>query len=124
MIQALVSLVLALPLLTPEVALAEVRAERVPYRHGDLQLEGYVAWDDSRSGKRPGVLLVHEWWGLNDYVRGRAEQLASMGFVAFALDMYGTGKVTNHPDQAGAWMKDVQANVKGWREREIGRAHV
>ncbi len=115
MIRVLVSL--ALLLLAAELAVAEVRTERVPYRHGDLQLEGYLAWDDALPGKRPGVLVVHEWWGLNDYVRGRAQQLAGMGFVAFALDMYGKGKVTDHPDQAGTWMKEVQANVKGWRER-------
>ncbi len=122
MIRALVSLVLLL--LTAEGAVAEVRTERVPYRHGDLHLEGYLAWDDALSGKRPGVLVVHEWWGLNDYVRGRAEQLARLGYVAFALDMYGKGKVTDHPDQAGAWMKAVQANVEGWRARAMAGLEV
>lgn len=115
MIRGLLSLVLLL--LTAGFAAAEVRTERVPYRHGDLQLEGYLAWDDAVPGKRPGVLVVHEWWGLNDYVRRRAEQLARLGYLAFALDMYGKGKVTNHPDEAGAWMKAVQANVTAWRDR-------
>ncbi len=126
MLRALLSLVFLL--LTADFAGAEVRTERVPYQHGDLQLEGYLAWNDAVPGKRPAILVVHEWWGLNDYVRGRAEQLARLGFVAFALDMYGKGKVTDHPDQAGTWMKAVQANVKGWRARasaglEVLRAH-
>lgn len=115
--RALLSFVLIL--LTAELAVAEVQTKRVAYRHGAVQLEGYLAWDDASSGKRPGILVVHEWWGLNDYVRGRAERLARLGYVAFALDMYGKGKVTHHPDQAGTWMKEVQANVKGWRERAL-----
>lgn len=122
MIRALLSLLLLL--LTVEPAVAEVRTERVPYRHGDLQLEGYLAWDEARPGKRPGVLVVHEWWGLNDYVRERAEQLARLGYAAFALDLYGKGKVTDHPDQAGAWMKAVQADVQRWRDRAIAGLEV
>lgn len=122
MIRALVSL--AWLLLAAELAVAEVRTESVPYRHGDLQLEGFLAWDDAVSGKRPGVLVVHEWWGLNEYVRRRATQLARLGYVAFALDMYGKGRVTDHPDQAGAWMKAVQADVQGWRERALAGLEV
>ena len=82
---------------------AEVRLERIDYRHGDTLLEGYLAYDDSMLGKRPGVLVVHEWWGLNDYAKRRAEQLARLGYVAFALDMYGKGKVTTDPKVAGEW---------------------
>jgi dienelactone hydrolase len=63
----------------------------VEYRHGDVVLEGYLAHDDALRGKRPGVLVVHEWDGHNPYVRQRAEQLARLGYVAFALDMYGKG---------------------------------
>ncbi len=106
-------------LLTASTAIAEVRTEVVPYTDAGLTLEGYLAWDDAVQGTRPGVLVVHEWWGLNDYVRKRARQLAAMGYVAFALDMYGKGKVTEHPDQAGAWMKVVQANVPAWRTRAM-----
>lgn len=82
-------------------AQAEVRTEKVEYRHGDAVLEGYLAYDDSLTGKRPGVLVVHEWWGMNDYAKRRAEQLARLGYVAFALDMYGKGKVTSDPKEAG-----------------------
>lgn len=122
MIRALLTVFLCL--LAAELAVAEIRTERVPYRQGELTLEGYLAWDDATKGKRPGVLVVHEWWGLNDYARGRAEQLARLGYVAFALDMYGKGKVTEHPDQAGAWMKGVQANVTGWRLRAMAGLEV
>lgn len=113
-------LTLACIVLGSVVAEAAVQTKTVPYTHGDLTFEGYLAWDDAVRGTRPGVLVVHEWWGLNDYARGRAEQLASLGYVAFALDMYGKGTVTQHPDQAGKWMKAVQANVQDWRARALG----
>ena len=82
-------------------AQAEIRMERIEYRHGDTVLEGYLAYDDGVTGKRPGVLVVHEWWGVNDYVKRRAEQLARLGYVAFALDMYGKGISTTDPKEAG-----------------------
>ena len=100
-------------------ALGKVQTQAISYQHGDVQLEGVLAWDDSITGKRPGVLVVHEWWGLNDYAQDRARQLAELGYVAFAADMYGKDKVTDHPDQAGTWMKEVQANVSQWQARAI-----
>jgi dienelactone hydrolase len=83
------------------VAQAEIRTQNIQYRHGATVLEGYLAYDDSLTGRRPGVLVVHEWWGLNDYAKGRAEQLARLGYVAFALDMYGKGVSTSDPNEAG-----------------------
>lgn len=110
--------VVLLVLLAPwSVVQAKVQTKSVAYAHGEVQLVGHLAWDDASKAKRPGVLVVHEWWGLNDYARKRAEQLASMGYVAFAVDMYGKGKVTTHPDQASAWMKETTANVKHWQAR-------
>ncbi|UCG12732.1 MAG: dienelactone hydrolase family protein, partial [Deltaproteobacteria bacterium] len=73
---------------------ARVLTKNISYQHDGVALEGYLAYEDSIKGKVPAVLIVHEWWGLNDYARNRAEQLAAMGYVAFALDMYGKGKVT------------------------------
>lgn len=70
---------------------AGVVTEAVEYRHGDMVLEGYLAYDGEVEGKRPGVLIVHQWKGLGDYEKMRAGQLAEMGYVAFALDMYGKG---------------------------------
>ncbi|GJL56112.1 MAG: hypothetical protein NPIRA02_32440 [Nitrospirales bacterium] len=98
---------------------AKIQEQTIPYTHGETQLQGYLVWDDSIKGKRPGVLVVHEWWGLNAYAKARAKQLAEMGYVAFAVDMYGTGKVTDHPKQAGEWMKETTANVKTWQDRAI-----
>lgn len=100
-------------------AIAEVQTKAVSYRHGDVELEGLLAWDDAIKGPRPGVLVVHEWWGLNEYARSRAQKLAQLGYMAFAVDMYGKGKVTDHPDQAGKWMKTVQKHVTLWQARAI-----
>ena len=103
---------------------AGVVTKNVPYQHDGVQLEGYLAYDDSTKGKVPGVLVVHEWWGLNDYARKRAEQLASMGYVAFALDMYGKGKVTEHPKQASEWMHQTNSNVRLWQQRAVAGLEV
>lgn len=73
------------------MAIAEIQTEVVEYEHNGTVLEGYLAYDDSRTGIRPGVMVVHEWTGLGDYERRRAEQLAELGYVAFAIDMYGQG---------------------------------
>ena len=84
---------------------AKIVTKTISYQHDGVNLEGLLAYDDTIRGKRPAVLVVHEWWGLNYYARDRAEQLAGLGYVAFALDMYGKGRVTKHPSQAGQWMK-------------------
>lgn len=63
---------------------AEVKNKTISYEYGGVTFKGYLAWDDAAKGKRPGVLVVHEWWGLNDYARQRARQLAGLGYVAFA----------------------------------------
>ncbi len=68
-------------------AQAGVVSQPVQYTHEGTVLEGYLAYDDAAGGKRPGILVVHEWWGLNDYVRTRVVKLAQLGYVAFALDM-------------------------------------
>jgi dienelactone hydrolase len=110
----------ALALLAAAVpARAAVVTETVTYQHEGQTLEGMLAWDDAISGTRPGILVVHEWWGLNDYVRDRAKMLAVLGYVAFAPDMYGVGKVTEHPSQAGEWMKMITENVDFWRKRAL-----
>ena len=85
------------------VAIAEGAIVKKPieYKHEDKALEGLLCYDDSLSGTRPAVLVVHEWWGCNDYAKSRAEQLAKLGYVAFALDMYGKGVTTTKPQEAG-----------------------
>jgi len=70
---------------------ASVKTKVIEYRQGDTILEGYLAWDDAKTAKRPGVLIVHEWNGINDHMRQRAEMLARLGYVAFVADIYGKG---------------------------------
>jgi dienelactone hydrolase len=88
----------------------DVKTREVEYRQGDTVLQGFLAWDDAQQGKRPGVVVVHEWWGLTDNMRAKARRLAEAGYVAFALDLYGKGKVAAHPQEAQAFnaeaMKD------------------
>jgi dienelactone hydrolase len=70
---------------------AAVKTRVIEYKQGDTVLEGYLAWDDAQGAKRPGVLVVHEWTGINDHIRQRAEMLAKLGYVALAADIYGKG---------------------------------
>ncbi|WP_298436535.1 dienelactone hydrolase family protein [Geobacter sp.] len=95
----------------PRAALAAVRTSEVEYRAGEVIMKGYLAWDDAVKGKRPGILVVHEWWGLNDYARRRARMLAGLGYTALAVDMYGGGRVASHPDAAGKFAGEVLKNL-------------
>lgn len=91
-------------------ALAELKSETVTYTVGDRELSGYVVYDDAVSGKRPGVIVVHEWWGHDEYARSRANKLAKEGYTAFAVDMYGTGRLASHPKDAKGYMMEVLQN--------------
>lgn len=77
-----------------------LKEESVTYMAEGVALKGFVVYDQSKTGKRPAVLVVHEWWGLNDYAKSRARQLASLGYIAMAVDMYGDGKTAANPQQA------------------------
>lgn len=98
---------------------AELREQSVSYRSGDTTLRGYLVWDDAIAGKRPGVLVVHEFWGLNDYPRSRARMLAELGYTALAVDMYGEGKVGEHPREASAFMNSVLGHADIARARFV-----
>ena len=111
-------------IMLPAAVSGKVVTETVSYAQGGVTLEGYLAYDDAITGERPGVLVVHEWWGLNDYARGRAEKLAALGYNAFALDMYGKGKMTDHPDRAAEWSKAVTGNIETWRGRALAGLEV
>ena len=104
---------LALVALFTAFAAAAIKTETVEYRAGETTCRGYLAYDDAVTAKRPGVIVVHEWWGLNDYPKQRAEQLAQLGYVAFCADMYGDGKTTRDAKEAAALagqaMKDPAA---------------
>ncbi|WP_053145872.1 dienelactone hydrolase family protein [Pseudomonas sp. P97.38] len=85
---------------------AAVQTQEIPYTSADgTKLIGYYAFDDAVKGPRPGVVVVHEWWGLNDYAKRRARDLAGLGYSALAIDMYGDGKNTEHPKDAMAFMQ-------------------
>jgi len=102
------ALVVAWLVFAPQAPRApKIQTKEVEYRQGGTVLKGFIAWDDAVSGKRPGVLVVHEWWGLNDHARNQARRLAEAGYVGFALDMYGAGKVTTHPQDAQAFATEA-----------------
>ena len=109
-------LLLSSPLLA-EVSLGEISAEEVIYQAGNTSLHGYLAHDPQITGKRPGVLVVHEWWGHNEYARERARMLAELGYVALAVDMYGGGQLAEHPQEAGAFAGYVRNNMPLAQER-------
>ena len=90
------------PTAAAENKLPQVKEEAVTYKSDTTTHNGFVAYDENKEGKRPVVFVVHEWWGLNDYVKSRANQLAQMGYFAFAVDMYGNGKQGNNPEEAQA----------------------
>lgn len=98
-------------------AQAAVVGEEIDYRVGEVALQGYLAYDESVAGPRPGVLVVHEWWGHGEYARERARMLAELGYAAFALDMYGDGKYADHPDRAGEFASAVMRDMETARAR-------
>ena len=109
----LLLLFLASPLLllvSPQLH-AALQEKQVDYTSGDTTLKGYLVWDDAIKGKRPGILVVHEFWGLNDYARKRARMLAELGYTALAVDMYGDGKVGEHPREASEFMNAVLSHA-------------
>ena len=92
-------------------AYAEIISKEIDYKQGDTIMKGMLAYDDAIKGKRPGVLIVHEWWGHNKHARDKAVMLAKEGYVAFAVDMYGNRKNAEHPDDAGKFSSAVAGNM-------------
>lgn len=97
-------------------AQAALKTETVKYKVGDVECQGYLAYDD-QGGKRPGILVAPEWWGLTDYAKHRAEQLAGLGYVALAMDPYGDGKTTDDPKEAGKLAGGLKKDLPTLRER-------
>ncbi len=98
-------------------ARAEIKGEEVAYSTNGVTMKGYLAYDDAMHGKRPGILVVHEWWGHNEYARKRAHMLAELGYTALAVDMYGDGKTASHPDDASAFAGELFKNLPVARAR-------
>jgi dienelactone hydrolase len=109
----------ALVMMLAGAALAAPRVDGKPveYSAGGVTLKGYLAQPAKMKDKRPGVLVVHEWWGHNEYARKRARMLAELGYVALAVDMYGDGKTAMHPDDAGKFSSEVMKNFPVGKER-------
>ena len=103
---------------------AQMITEYVDYKQGDAELHGYMAYDKSFKEKRPGIIVVHEWWGLGEHPKKSAERLASLGYPAFALDMYGKGKLTEDPSQAGKWSGNIKSNPELAKERFLAAMEV
>lgn len=91
-------------------AQAAIVAKELDYVVDGVTMQGYLAYDDAIKGQRPGVLVVHEWWGHDDYARKRARMLAELGYTALALDMYGEGKHVHHPNDANKLSSELTAN--------------
>ncbi len=84
-----------------KLASAEVKTMDIEYTYQGTTMEGHLAWDDAIKGPRPGVMVIHEWWGLNDFSKGKAEELAKLGYVGFACDLYGKGVRPKTAEEAG-----------------------
>ena len=89
---------------------AAVREEPVTYKDGDTTMKGFIVYDDATKARRPGVIVVHEWWGITQHVRDEARKLAAQGYTAFVADMYGDGKTVDTPKEAGPLSGSVRKN--------------
>jgi len=86
------------------------KEESITYEGDSTTMNGYIVYDESTKEKRPAVLVVHEWWGLNDYPKRRARELAALGYVAMAVDIYGNGKTADNPDSAAKYTTPFYQN--------------
>lgn len=87
--------------------MAQITETPVAYKDGDTTLKGFVVYDEAKQGKRPGILVLHEWWGITKHVRDEARQFAGQGYTAFVADLYGEGKTADNPADAGALMNGL-----------------
>src|SRR5689334_2788609 len=94
-----------------------VKVESISYTGDNTTMKGFVAFDSSNDAKRPAVLIIPEWWGLNDYPKMRARELAKLGYVAFAIDIYGNGKTADNPDSAGKFAMPFYQNPQKTKAR-------
>lgn len=91
--------------------------EEISYSTDETTMNGYISYDESSSEKRPGILVVHEWWGHDEYSRSRADMLSELGYVALAVDMYGNGQQASHPEDAQKFAGNVMGNFDTARAR-------
>jgi len=96
---------------------AAIKTDEIKYYVAGKEFTGFMAYDSSIKGKRPGIMVMHEWWGHDDYSRKRAKKFAKLGYTAFALDMYGTGIQAKHPDDAKKFMNSIFADFANTKQR-------
>ena len=101
-----------------------ILTENKNYYVENINFKGYLAWDDSVSKCRPGVLVFPEWWGLNEYIQRRTELVAKLGYIAFGVDMYGDGKTVDNPEEAGSLMNAVLEDKQIIKARVEGAYNV
>lgn len=111
------SILLAALAATTLPVFAEIKTAAVSYKDGETEFEGYVAYDDAKAGIRPGVLVIHDWTGVQEYTMSRARQLAELGYVAFAADIYGKGIRPNDPKECAAEAGKYKGNLPLLRKR-------
>lgn len=118
LIYSMLSMLLVFACSTPSDSSKEKATEEASAPIGEIEystdstnMKGYIAYNKDDNSKRPGILVVHEWWGHNEYARERADMLAEMGYVALAVDMYGDGKIAEHPEDAGKFTQEVVSNI-------------
>ena len=95
----------------------KIIGEEIAYESDTTLLRGYIAHNDALKINRPGIIVVHEWWGHDDFAREKADELAEMGYVALAVDMYGEGKKAAHPEEAMAFSSSVMKNFDTAKQR-------
>jgi dienelactone hydrolase len=98
-------------------AQAAIKEEPVTYKDGDTTMKGFVVYDDARKGPRPGIVLVHEWWGITKHIHNEARRFAQKGYTAFVADMYGDAKTADNPKDAGALAGGVMKNPQVMQSR-------
>ena len=98
-------------------AYAAIKEKPVTYKDGDTTMKGFVVYDDAKKGKRPGIVMVHEWWGITKHVHNEARKFAQQGYTAFIADMYGDAKTADNPKDAGALAGSVMKNPKVMESR-------
>lgn len=101
----------------PETMEPKLKEDNITYTGDSVTMNGYVVYDENKEGPRPAVLVVHEWWGLNDYAKRRARELAGLGYIAMAVDMFGNGKQADNPDSAGKYTTPFYQNPQKAKAR-------
>ena len=91
---------------------AAIKEEPVTYKDGETTMKGFIVYDDDAKGKRPGIVMVHEWWGITKHIHTEAQNFAQQGYTAFIADMYGDAKTPDNPKDAGALAGSVMKDPK------------